>query len=479
MSQSHHSLPPLEKQLEAFNQEGWEQEVLSQLPATTEQQAKTLKAFVRAREIKSVGALLRGLLGYVLCVSSLRQLGAWSVLIGLANISHVAWQKRLRAARIWVLWLLNELLAVPVPDGLPSDRRIILIDATRLKEPGGCGDDWRAHLAYNLSAGRLHDVKISDQHTAEGLTLFEVQPQELWVGDRGYSRKSQVVFAMRAGADVAIRHAVSQFPLLDADGQPLDVIAWLKGCGDGMHSQIVAFDEQQHRFTGRLIAQSLPEEQAEKARKKERKKASKGQRQIQESTLFLCGWLIVFSSLPRQNWSDKQILALYRARWLIELFIKRLKQRLKLAQLRGKTAATNEAVIAVVMLAWALLHQELTFARQVLSSALHHWEWASRQAASTPEAQASALVPEAQAQGPTMGTLSSWTITALLAQTLRQLVQGQWTFARLQLCWPCLLRFLAHRRRRPHQESIIRSQLLQRLSLSQPCLIALFSCSSA
>jgi hypothetical protein len=91
------------------------------------------------------------------------------VLIGLANLSHVAWQKRLRKARSFLLWLLIELLAVAAPASAVAESRIVLIDATRLKEPGGKGDDWRVHLGYDLLAGRLLDAHVSDQHTTDRL----------------------------------------------------------------------------------------------------------------------------------------------------------------------------------------------------------------------------------------------------------------------------------------------------------------------
>src|SRR5689334_21160875 len=92
----HHTLPPRSEQLQAVLTEGWEQEVLAQLPTDYEQQAEHFKAFVRHRAIKRVADLLRALLAYVLCAPSFRQLGSWAVLIGLANISHVAWWSRLR-----------------------------------------------------------------------------------------------------------------------------------------------------------------------------------------------------------------------------------------------------------------------------------------------------------------------------------------------------------------------------------------------
>lgn len=77
--------------------EEWEEQVLRRLPAETEEQAFRLRAFVREREVKRVGDLLRALLAYVLCVSSFRHLGSWAVLLGIANISDAAWRKRLGA----------------------------------------------------------------------------------------------------------------------------------------------------------------------------------------------------------------------------------------------------------------------------------------------------------------------------------------------------------------------------------------------
>lgn len=467
----HDTLPPLSWQLEAVIQDGWEQEILSQLPADYEQHARRMGAFVRARAFSCVGEVLRGLLAYVLCAPSFRQLGAWSVLIGLANLSHVAWQKQLRKARSFLFWLLCELLAVNTPACAcrgAGVQRIVLIDATRLKEPGGSGDDWRVHLGYDLLAGRLLDVKVSDGHTAEGFTLFVVQAGDLLVADRGYCRRKQLAYVLQAGAQLVVRLAVHQVPLLDEEGQPFDVLAWLQAQGSGQHSCPVAFEYEGHRFATRLIACSLPEAAAERARSKERKKASKQQRQLKAETLYLCGWLLLLTSVPAHEWSDEQVLALYRARWQIELVIKRMKQVLGLAHLRGQTALTNEATLLALLLAWALVQSEVQQARNVLTEAAEQWA-RSREVSDTSEPLAV----------PSMPTVSSWMVTALGIQTLRLLVQGSWTFARLHSCFPLLHRFLCSRRRqRDHQESRIRRQLLLRLALAKAESSLFFSCSS-
>jgi hypothetical protein len=155
---SKYSAPEVTEQATKLIDQEWEEQVLKQLPAETEEQAFRLKAFVRCREIKSVGDLLRGLLAYVLCVHSFRQLGSWAVLIGLTNISEAAWRNRLKGATAWLLWLLGAILSgpqVPVQQRTSSGLgRIILVDGTRLKQVGGTGDDWRVHSAYDLRASR-------------------------------------------------------------------------------------------------------------------------------------------------------------------------------------------------------------------------------------------------------------------------------------------------------------------------------------
>jgi len=166
-SEKKYTAPQVMEQASQLIDQEWEEQVLTRLPAETEEQAFLLGAFVRCREIKSVGDLLRALLAYVLCVSSFRQLGSWAVLLGVANISDTAWRKRLKGATAWLLWLLSALLcgpAAPVERASPSGLgRIILVDATRLKQRGGTGDDWRAHCAYDLRESRLIQVHVTDK----------------------------------------------------------------------------------------------------------------------------------------------------------------------------------------------------------------------------------------------------------------------------------------------------------------------------
>jgi hypothetical protein len=186
---SHHTQDAAEVQSTQLVAATWSTELEERLPATLEVQARDLNAFRRTRALTCPSDLLRAILAYLLDNLSFRALGGWAVLVGLADISDSAWRKRLRTCSPWLLWLLSELLAASVataPDLLDRRRRVLRIDATRLRQIGGTGDDWRVHLADDLLAGRMQQVRVSDRKGAEKLAHFELQAGDIAVGDSGY-----------------------------------------------------------------------------------------------------------------------------------------------------------------------------------------------------------------------------------------------------------------------------------------------------
>src|SRR4029450_6296755 len=153
---------------------------------------------------------------------------------GLADLSEAAWRKRLRACNAWLLWRLSELIAAP--DGaappLPgAPGRIVLVDASTLGQPGGTGDDWRLHLAYDFTAGRLGQVRVTDRYGGERLAPFALRPGDIAVADNGYGYRASVAAVAAQRADVVLRITPATFPLETAAEQPFDVLAWLRAAG--------------------------------------------------------------------------------------------------------------------------------------------------------------------------------------------------------------------------------------------------------
>ena len=99
-------------------------------------------------------------------------------------------------------------------------------------------------------------------------------------------------------------------------------------------------------------------------------------------------------------------------------------------------------MVRALLVAWALHEDTTTLLRTLLSPP------------TTPEA----------------AVVSSWLLSGLGLDTVRQQVQGTWSEARVLACVPRLRRFLCSRpRRRGHQESAVRAWLAQRASPHGGC----------
>ncbi len=460
------------KQVEALVSDLWVSEVEPRLPKELEVQAKNLGALQRKRGLSSAAQLLRALLAYALCAPSFRRVGVWVVLIGLADLSEAAWRKALRRASDWLAWLLAELLAVSPQSEWLAQRavgRVLAIDGTHLKQVGGSGDDWRLHSAYDLRAGRLSEVTVTDEHSAESLAHYRLQAGDVVVADNGYGYRCSVALLGQQGAYGVFRITPATFPLQDASGQAIEVQAWLKQAGEAVRSLACWCCYQGQVYAVRLVALQLPAEAAQAARKRKIKKACKDGRSVSEATLFFAGWLLLITTLPQVDWSAQDVLRLYRARWQIELFFKRLKQLLRLTLLRCVRTESVQGSIRLLLVAW-VLHQEvaaelrasLLTAAQVLNegarvSSLHWLESLLPQAPQALE-QAPAGIPETAEAAEEV--VSSWLLCDLCLETLRQQVRGQWSQTRLLACVPRLRRFLlSHPRRREHQETTLRRWL--------------------
>jgi len=283
-------------------------------------------------------------------------------------------------------------------------------------------------------AGRLGQVQGTDRRGGEHLGRYQWQAGDVIVADRGYGYRRSVALAVRQHADVILRLHPATFPLETEGGQPFAVRRWLRPSGDTTRDGHGWCCWQGCRYRVRLVAATLDPALARQARRRQRRKAQKAGRTLTAPTRAGAGWILVITTLEAATWSTADVLALYRARWQVELVLKRMKQRRRLHQIRSTNLASVAATVRALLSAWALHEETVGHLRTLLPT--------GASIAATP--------------------VSRWLLTGLGLDTLRQHVQGTWSEARVRACLSRLRRFLVSGRRRPHQESAVRAWLEQR-----------------
>jgi len=411
----------------------WEQ-MSGRIPVDVEGLAEETQALQRKRAVRSARDLLRLVLAYSVCDWSLRLVGLWASVIGLAQLSDVAVRKRLLKTQRWLgrmigAWLQQRRQQVGLQAVI-----VRLIDASVVSQPGSRGTDWRLHVNFDLGTFSIASVEVTDGGGGETLARQSVQAGEILVADRGHAHRRGLGHVLAASAYAVVRINGSNLPLESADGQSIDLLHWLQAepPADQPREQAVWLTTPQGRFALRLIAQALPQAAAERARRRVRETSRKKGHTPSPLSLVAAGFLLVVTNLPAQPWATAQVLALYRVRWQVELLFKRLKGIVDLEALR-----TKDPVLAQVYLLGKLLGVlMLEDWHNALTGDLDDW-----------------LTDPVR-------PLSAWRWLQLWTDLLRHAIRGPLTLPRLLAALPRLGRYLRDApRQRPAQGALARQWL--------------------
>jgi Transposase DDE domain len=324
--------------------------------------ARTSRALIRRRGIRSAAMLLRLALAYGPGGLSLRAAAAWAGASGLADLSDTAVMNRLRQAADWLGEIAGALLrraaAAPAAAGPLPGRRLRIADGSMVARAGGRGSGWRLHATYDPVAGRLTGLEVTDDRGAEGFGRTAWRAGDVALGERCYARPPALRQILAAGADVIVRTGWARLRLLDADGAPMAWEPVFESLAPGeVADRTVAVDYSgqgrrsrgKATFPARLIVLRLPPEAAERATAAVRRKHRRhyARHQLLPLTIQSAGYLMLLTSLP-PTVPASEVLAAYRLRWQVELAFKRLKSLLGLDRLPAKGEALARS--------WLLAH---------------------------------------------------------------------------------------------------------------------------
>jgi hypothetical protein len=302
------------------------------LPAGWRELARSTGALRRARRVRDPDTLLLLILLHVAAGLSLRQAAARARRMGLAEVSDVGLHKRLRASAAWLHGLAAAMFAGSRfrrgLSELPGARRIRVVDATHVREPGSTGSIWRVHYVLQLPSLECDFFEVTDPGGGETFRRVPIEAGDLVLGDRGYAHREGAAHVIERGGGVLVRLNASSFPLEDMTGSPLALVPVLRSlAGHEPGEWPVRFRCRGQHHAVRLCAIRKSEAAAEHGRTSLRRAARRRQRALQPETLEMAGYTAVLTSLD-QTATTAQVLELYRARWQVELAFRRLKSLL-------------------------------------------------------------------------------------------------------------------------------------------------------
>ena len=312
--------------------------VMQMLPANWEAKAAELGAVRRQlRGFASVSSMLRVLLIHLADGCSLRETAVRASAGGLSTVSDVAVLKRLRSCGAWFEWMTREMaagMALPqAGQAALADRRVRLVDGSSVCEPGATGSTWRLHYALNLRTLSCDEVHVTEASVGESLAMFDIREGDVIMADRGFARRSGLRYAVQRKADVVLRTSLTNLPLHDRRGRPLELLALLQTLAIGQAAGWPAsVRDQDGAIDVRICAYKKTAAQTLAAQQAIQQEARKKGRIVRPQTLEAAGYVIVLTTLMQP--SAAAIMEFYRRRWQIELAFKRLKSLLQLGHLK-------------------------------------------------------------------------------------------------------------------------------------------------
>jgi hypothetical protein len=179
----------------------------------------------------------------------------------------------------------------------------------------------------DLLSGQPLDLSLSgftrnDQAAAPDI-LELVRPGDLILRDLGYFVLRAFQWIMELDAFFVSRCRTDMTFCDPRTGQPLDLAAELRRCPH-LDRQVWLGAQ---KLPVRLVALPLPEEIANQRRHQAKKHGGQS-RPPTAQRLFLTGWSLLITNVPRSLWPTRVVAAVYRLRWRVEMVFKAWKSHL-------------------------------------------------------------------------------------------------------------------------------------------------------
>jgi len=320
-------------------------EIVKYLPKGWEAAAQETRALLRGRKIKSAEDLLE------LNLLHLTEGGSFGVTAGIVNfatemeISKESVYERIQKSWKWLKWMTEEMcrennFTMEKPDWL--DREVETIDGSEMRVKGSKQGDYRLHMGFDIFGFQYRTVEITGIKEGEKLSRHIIREGTIVLADRIYGTIQGMEHVLSSKADFVLRYRTKAFNVYDEEGSKIDLIKEFEDlkAHESKSVRCNYYHEGKKRPV-RLVAMRKDEEAIEQAHQKMRKKLNKqrGTKPSAEALAFN-EYIVVATSL---DYTESQILELYRARWQIEQVFLRLKTLFDFGEVPSKNEDTVKA----------------------------------------------------------------------------------------------------------------------------------------
>lgn len=306
------------------------EELINRLPEGYEQACKETKAIERKREIKNPIDLIRLVLLYLVGGYSQIEMMIIAQELGMAKISDVGFLKKFAKCKDWICWIITEIkpksiTEYKVPKGF-ENYRIVALDASDVTEKGRSGRVFRLHYAFDIMKMCSLSYKITAQKVGETLLNFDIKENWLILADRIYGTLTGIECCLKAGANFILRLRHGAFKLYEKNEKELNLLDKLHDVTSDSAIDIEVYVKLS--LLGltklRVCAIKIPDDKLSEVERKNKRKDSKKQRVTSREALEMSKYVVVITAMP-DIVTAEEIISLYRFRWQVEIYFKRLK----------------------------------------------------------------------------------------------------------------------------------------------------------
>jgi hypothetical protein len=322
-------------------------EIIDYLPKNWQELAVETKAFTRARNIKTSEDLLALNMFYITNDGSFQLTSAMMKLARGVSVNKNAVYKRISASGEWLRQMAGAMCqkagAVLDKPGYIGNKRVKLIDASDEVTKGKNKTTWRLHYVFDLFGFNCSGMELTTNKEGEKLTRHAVDKDDIIIADRIYSTMSGIEHILAHQGDFIIRFKSKAFHLYDETGTRIELLPRLRSLNALENTDIRCFYKLQSGELRPLRIVAMKKDNAaimESKRKMAEKVRRKQENPISADTAELNEYVVLISSL---DYTNEQILELYRARWQVEQVFYRLKSLFGYGDVPNKNDDTVKA----------------------------------------------------------------------------------------------------------------------------------------